>query len=595
MTAGFGGALDNAGVMTVAGSALSSNTAQNDGGAIYNHGTMSVSDSTLNGNTIQNGGYNGGAIYNDQDGTMTVSTSTLATNSAVVNGGAIYNLVAMTLSAVTVSGNSALYGGGVITQSLVDSAPSSADTGPQTSLTLVDAIVAGNTLSSSSGKDPDVESNVTAGSTDNLIGNGTGLSGITNGINGNKIGYVTAPINPLLAPLGTYGGTLQTMPPQAGSPALASGGSITTLTAAIGSADTLIPVADAAAVANSVSSQFQPIIQIDGEVMYVTNIDLANNTLTVSRLGPVKANHADGAGVYFDTDETGDVIQPSSLAMGAEQPQAVAPTVTQISPASGPAAGGTSVTITGTGFTGATEVTFGNTAATSFNVVSATEITATSPAGTGTVDVEVTAPGGTSSTSTADQFTYQVVVAAIVVAAPSTATAGTPFNVTVTAEDSSGKTVTGYNGPATLTSSDGQTVTPATVQLTNGTVTVPVTLDKANTVTLAAAIGTITGTSGQVAVGPGAPASILVKLLSGSVTAATTQLQASGSDQPPDVECGKAHVFDFTVVDAFDNACPSVLRSASLAPAVRRSSGLGCRRSPGASNPSKALPRPSSL
>ena len=31
VTAGFGGALDNAGVMTVAGSALSSNTAQNDG------------------------------------------------------------------------------------------------------------------------------------------------------------------------------------------------------------------------------------------------------------------------------------------------------------------------------------------------------------------------------------------------------------------------------------------------------------------------------------------------------------------------------------------------------------------------------------
>ena len=89
---------------------------------------MSVSDSTLNGNTIQNGGYNGGAIYNDQDGTMTVSTSTLATNSAVVNGGAIYNLVAMTLIAVTVSGNSALYGGGVITQSLVDSAPSMAPT-----------------------------------------------------------------------------------------------------------------------------------------------------------------------------------------------------------------------------------------------------------------------------------------------------------------------------------------------------------------------------------------------------------------------------------------------------------------------------------
>ena len=40
------------------------------------------------------------------------------------------------------------------------------------------------------------------------------------------------------------------------------------------------------------------------------------------------------------------------------------PTVTSVSPNSGPAAGGTSVTITGTNFTGATAVTFGGTAAT---------------------------------------------------------------------------------------------------------------------------------------------------------------------------------------------------------------------------------------
>ena len=51
-----------------------------------------------------------------------------------------------------------------------------------------------------------------------------------------------------------------------------------------------------------------------------------------------------------------------------------------VSPNSGPGAGGTSVTITGTNFTGATAVTFGGTAATSVTVVSATSITATSPA-----------------------------------------------------------------------------------------------------------------------------------------------------------------------------------------------------------------------
>ena len=79
----------------------------------------------------------------------------------------------------------------------------------------------------------------------------------------------------------------------------------------------------------------------------------------------------------------------------------------------GPAAGGTSVTITGTGFTGATAVDFGTTAATNVMVKSATQITATSPAGTGTVDVTVVTPGGASPVnSPADQFSY--------VAAPTT-------------------------------------------------------------------------------------------------------------------------------------------------------------------------------
>ena len=82
-----------------------------------------------------------------------------------------------------------------------------------------------------------------------------------------------------------------------------------------------------------------------------------------------------------------------------------APTVTSIGPTSGPAAGGTSVTLTGTAFSGATAVNFGTAGAT-FTVNSATNITATSPLGAGTVDVTVTTPAGTSTTSAADQFTY---------------------------------------------------------------------------------------------------------------------------------------------------------------------------------------------
>jgi CSLREA domain-containing protein len=90
---------------------------------------------------------------------------------------------------------------------------------------------------------------------------------------------------------------------------------------------------------------------------------------------------------------------------------AAAPTVTGVSPAYGLAAGGTSVTITGTGFTGATAVIFGHTSLTSgFSVnVAGTQITIATPAGTGgdTVDVTVAAAGGTSAISEpADQFAY---------------------------------------------------------------------------------------------------------------------------------------------------------------------------------------------
>jgi IPT/TIG domain len=86
----------------------------------------------------------------------------------------------------------------------------------------------------------------------------------------------------------------------------------------------------------------------------------------------------------------------------------VTPTVTKLAPKAGLAAGGTSVTVTGTGFIGASAVHFGATPATSFKVNSSTSITAVSPAGTsGSVDVTVTVPGGTSATSSADLFKYK--------------------------------------------------------------------------------------------------------------------------------------------------------------------------------------------
>jgi hypothetical protein len=75
------------------------------------------------------------------------------------------------------------------------------------------------------------------------------------------------------------------------------------------------------------------------------------------------------------------------------------PTVTSVSPISGPVSGGTSVTIKGTDLTGAIAVSFGFASATTYTVSSATQIIAISPAGsTGTVNVTVTTPVATSAT-----------------------------------------------------------------------------------------------------------------------------------------------------------------------------------------------------
>src|SRR5215469_2264451 len=85
------------------------------------------------------------------------------------------------------------------------------------------------------------------------------------------------------------------------------------------------------------------------------------------------------------------VTGTGSLASAASAP----PAITSLSPGYGPLAGGTAVTITGSGFTGATSVSFGTNAAASFSVASDTQITATTPAGIGIVPVTVTTPSGT--------------------------------------------------------------------------------------------------------------------------------------------------------------------------------------------------------
>jgi eukaryotic-like serine/threonine-protein kinase len=81
------------------------------------------------------------------------------------------------------------------------------------------------------------------------------------------------------------------------------------------------------------------------------------------------------------------------------------PAVTGASPDGGSTAGGTTVTITGTGLAGATAVRFGSAAAT-ITADSGTQITVTTPPGRGTVAITVTTPAGTSKIGAADHYTY---------------------------------------------------------------------------------------------------------------------------------------------------------------------------------------------
>jgi hypothetical protein len=86
------------------------------------------------------------------------------------------------------------------------------------------------------------------------------------------------------------------------------------------------------------------------------------------------------------------------------------PALTGVTAATGPMAGGTSVTITGTNLSGAIKVVFGTTEAAGFTVDSGSQITAISPAEpVGRTNIRVTTPGGTSPVTTSDSFTAEPV------------------------------------------------------------------------------------------------------------------------------------------------------------------------------------------
>jgi len=238
-----GGAIYNRGTLALTNSTISGNSAGASGGGIFNnYGTLTLTNSTVSGNSAGFGGGignygsgtltnstisgnyavdKGGGISNFGNSTLTLTNSTVSSNSAGHSGGGIFNSATLTVTDTTISGNSAYYGGGIDNQGTLTLTSSTifensagyggaiANFSPA-SLTLENSIVAGNSASNAA---PDIIGSITLDKGYNLVGTQVAAS---------ESGDVHSD-QPMLAPLGYYGGTTQIMPPLPGSPAIDAG------------------------------------------------------------------------------------------------------------------------------------------------------------------------------------------------------------------------------------------------------------------------------------------------------------------------------------------------------------------------------------
>ena len=254
----FGGVHNN-GELTIANSTIADNAA-NCGGGVYNsHGILKITNSTLSGNTVSDAYASGGGIYN-KDGTVTIINSTFSGNSASSNlayGGGIYNdRGTITLVGSTLWGNSAKSGGGIYssdgtfnlfccTISGNDAEQGGGIAKANGKLTITNSTITNNIASNSGGgvciigssKLNALYNTAVAGNSgqespdacgvflgyNNLIGDGTGISELINGTDGNIVGAAENPIAPMLGPLQDNGGPTLTCAPLTDSPLIDAG------------------------------------------------------------------------------------------------------------------------------------------------------------------------------------------------------------------------------------------------------------------------------------------------------------------------------------------------------------------------------------
>jgi CSLREA domain-containing protein len=209
---------DGSGTLTVSNSAITNNSANSAGGilngpgnpnASFNTGTVNVVNSTLSGNQAGGGGV-AGAIWNN-GGTLNVTNSTLAGNVSNTNeAGGIWNSAGGITPATTTVLNSTISGN----QSFLAGGGVWNQSG---TVNVKNTIIAGNTSTTTASQDVD---GAFTSQGNNLIGDTDGSTGFGGS---DLTGTSGALLDPQLSPLGNYGGPTQTMALLPGSPAIDAG------------------------------------------------------------------------------------------------------------------------------------------------------------------------------------------------------------------------------------------------------------------------------------------------------------------------------------------------------------------------------------
>jgi predicted extracellular nuclease len=200
----------------------------------------------------------------------------------------------------------------------------------------------------------------------------------------------------------------------------------------------------------------------DGNGQVLDHILVSNHLFTASP--QIDIVHANSDFAIQATDHDPPLAR---LSVGTQVTPA--PSIVSFTPTSGPA--GTTVNITGSGFTAASSVQFNGTAAVSYVVNSDTSITAIVPLGATSGSISVVTPGGTATSSTNFSFVFTP-APTITSFAPPNAPIGT--SLVITGTNFTGATSVTINGLAALFLVNSNTQITATIPSggTTGSVTV---------------------------------------------------------------------------------------------------------------------------